>query len=612
MTTARTLSCRKATVSLIFAIALIPMLMMVGLAIDFGFYTEAQAQLDLAADSSALHAVRIALQVYENETQANSQTSVADALNKGQTAGTAWFTAQLGNVPQSQYAITPTVQLSFNSGTNQITAQVNYAGVILTHFAKLFPANWPEYPNWGIAGAATAVISTLTYSEFDFLVDNSSSMLIASGPADIQALEALTPCSTQATAIQSVPGSAQPLFGAYSWFYDPSGAYDNYSTQSPPDAPGTLIPFGYTTFGYTATAGPTQGQRELINRVIPSGVMQDGECDPRFATNAVTGGYGNECFYVPGQTTANPATTLNPPLNPAGFCTPTASGVLGGGVVQRFNAQNQLVATPGVPQAPCAFACHTDPGNNDYYGLARANNIKLRFDVIQEALTSTTAQPLGVIPTLENYVQNAGNLDPVTVGVYYFNTNFTTSVSPTPNTNSLAALQAAESAELAVQPAVVQDNADTNTPSALTNMAGIYSKAGKVGSGSLPSAPKKYLFLITDGMEDYTDPVAGRIQGALSSVSLQQCQAIKDLGVKIFVLYTTYYPLPNPFYLQYDRQYAEPTGPNSLIYQKLAACASPGTTSNPTILEASDASDIGIALNKLVESALSAPGRLSN
>jgi hypothetical protein len=143
-------------------------------------------------------------------------------------------------------------------------------------------------------------------------------------------------------------------------------------------------------------------------------------------------------------------------------------------------------------------------------------------------------------------------------------------------------------------------------------MAGIYSKAGKVGSGSLPSAPKKYLFLITDGMEDYTDPVAGRIQGALSSVSLQQCQAIKDLGVKIFVLYTTYYPLPNPFYLQYDRQYAEPTGPNSLIYQKLAACASPGTTSNPTILEASDASDIGIALNKLVESALSAPGRLSN
>jgi hypothetical protein len=594
------------------------MLMMVGLAIDFGFYTEAQSQLDLAADSSALHAVRIALQVYENESQANSQTSVADALNKGQTAGTAWFTAQLGNVPQSQYSITPTVQLSFNSATNQITAQVNYAGVILTHFAKLFPANWPEYPNWGIAGAATAVISTLTYSEFDFLVDNSSSMLIASGPADIQALEALTPCSTQATALQTVPNSNQPLIGAYSWYYDPTGAPDNNSAVSPPDAPGTLIPFGYGTFTYKATTGPTAGNYETINDQLPNlpPQMASGECDPRFNANAVTGGYANECFYVPGQTTSVPLPLLSPPLNPTtGLCTATASGVIGGATSQQFNQQGQLTTISGVPQAPCAFACHTDPGNNDYYGLARANNIKLRFDVIQDALTATTAEkslPLGVIPTLENYVQNAGSLDPVTVGVYYFNANFTTAVSPSPKANSLAALQAAEAAEMAIQPSVVQDNADTNIPAALTKMAVLYGNAGTVGTGNLPSAPKKYLFLITDGMEDYNDSNGDRIQHALGSGALQQCEAIKDLGVKIFVLYTTYYPLPNPYYLDNDKEFAEPTGKASRIYQKLAACASPGTTSNPTILEASDASDIGIALNKLVESALSAPGRLSN
>jgi hypothetical protein len=610
MISARTFSCRKATVSLIFAIALIPMLMMVGLAVDFGFYTEARSQLDLAADSSALHAARVALQVYENETKANSQASTADALNKGQTAGTAWFSAQLGNVPQAQYSITPTVQLSFNAGTNQIIAQVNYAGVILTHFAKLFPGSWPEYPNWGIAGAATAVISTLTYSEFDFLMDNSSSMLIASGPADIQALEALTPCSTQATALQTVPGSNQPLIGSYSWYYDPTGALDNNSAVSPPDAPGVLIPFGYGTFTYTATTGPNKGKVETINQQLPNlpPQMASGECDPAFYANAVTGGYASECFYVPGQTKAVARPLLNPPLNPnTGLCTATASGVIGGAVSQQL--QNGHLATiTGVPQAPCAFACHTDPGNNDYYGLARANNIKLRFDVIQQALTSTNAQPLGVIPTLEKYVENAGSLNPVTVGVYYFNSGFTTAVKPTPG-NSLTELQSAETTELGIQPPVVTDVADTDVHDALSNL---YSNLGKVGTGNVPTAPKKYVFLITDGLEDYVDPVAGRVQGALTPASLQECQAIKDLGVKIFVLYTTYYPLPNPYYLQYDKPAAEPTGSGSQIYQNLAQCASPGTTSNPTILEASDAADIGTALNQLVESALSAPGRLSN
>jgi len=612
---------RKATVSLIFAIALIPLLMMVGLAIDFGFYGQAESQLDAAADSAALQAARIAVQMYAQENQGSDKANVQDALNKGQIAGRAWFEAQLANVPQAQSRIQPTIQMSFNAAANQITAQVNYAGVILTHFAKLFPASWPEYPNWGIAGAATAVISTLTYSEFDFVVDNSSSMLIAAGPTGIQAMEGLTPCSTQAKNMETT--APQPLAGtslvnsgyaeSYSWYYDPNGAPDNNSAYKAPNS-NTPIPYGYGIFSYQDNNKKIQ----QTNYIKPP-ITKTGECAPEFSTSAMAGGYGSECFYVPGQTTAVRNPLINPQIDPT-----TRLCKTGGGAAPFLNTKNEIYTQQNVPQAPCAFACHTDASNNDYYGLARANTVTLRFDVIQQALTATQSeksQPLGVIPTLENYVQNTGSLNPVTVGFYYFNNKFHPEVSPSPGRNSLVALQNAEDAELKVEPAIVSDIADTNTPGALTNMYGIYSNApngGAVGNGNLPSAPKKYMFLITDGLEDFFNDQGQRKQGPLGTVtlggtnSLQQCQAIKNLGVKIFILYTTYYPLPNPYYIDNDLTSVEPVGPSSRVYQALQQCASPGTTSNPTILEASDTSDIGIALNKLVESALSAPGRLSD
>jgi Flp pilus assembly protein TadG len=617
---------REAAVSLIFAIALIPLLMLVGLAVDFGFYNEAQAQLNMAADSAAIQAVRIAVQLY----QSNNPNYVTQA----QQAGIAWFQAQLGNLPQAQGTVTPIVQITPpTSSSNQITAKVNYAGVIVTHFAGVFPGSWPEYPNWGIAGAATAVISTITYSEFDFAVDNSSSMLIGAGTSDIQTLEALTPCSSQALAVQNTPQSAQPLIGgngtvgAYSWYFDGNGAQDNNSTLPAPNATqaGLYVPYGYGVFNYSATVNniATTG---WINEPAPTAAQPTGECWPNVSA---------ACFYVPGLTqvpsylSATAAQYFNPISPTTGLCQQ------GGGnstqlAVQGavFTTEGKTVALANVPQAPCAFACHTDTNPSvtnpaayqDYFGLARQAGVTLRFDVVKNALTSQSQQAPGVIQTLINYVTKSGGLNPVTVGLYAFNSTFTTWVTPTPSQNSVAALNTAEQdAVMNIQPVAVTDVADTDTYDALTDVLKIYTQAGAVGSGNLPTAPKKYLFLITDGLEDFALPGLARVQGPLGTLtpdggattSLTQCQAIKNLGVQIYVLYTTYYPLPNPYYLQYDESFAEPAGASSQIYQRLAQCASPGTDANPTILEATDASNIGSQLTRLVNSALSSPGRLA-
>jgi Flp pilus assembly protein TadG len=602
----------RAAVSLIFAIAIVPLLMMVGLAIDFGFYTQADAELNMAADSAAMHAVRIALQLYE---KGDSSTAAAQAA---QTVATNWYGAQLGHVAQLQSAITPTISVTFNAGTNQFTAKVNYAGVIVTHFGQLFPGSWPEYPNWGIAGAATAVISTLTYSEFDFLVDDSSSMLIAADPTGIRAMEAATPCSAAAAAVQQT--TPQPLIGTptapggYSWYYDASGALDNNSPNQAPNAPGVFVPYGYGIFNYTVPGPNGTTQAASTNEYFPPPAASTGRCDPAFTGDSTPGSPTDACFYVPGQTTAIANPILNPAISPT-----TKLCTSGGGTSNRLNAQKQVYTQTNVPQAPCAFACHTDAGNNDYYGVARANNVTLRFDVVQSALTNQTVTQtdptLGVIPTLENYVQSAGSLNPVSVGVYYFNAGFTTAVAAAPPTGaatSLTALQNAETIVQGIQPQVVTNLADTNIPNAMTQMYNAFQSAGAVGNGLSPTAPQKNMIIVTDGMEDYIDASGHRQEGALSATSLQECSAIKALGVKIFVLYTTYYPLPNPYYLTNDIQYAEPTGPSSLIYQNLQQCASPGTATNPTIIEATDGTQIATALNTLVQSAFGSPGRLSN
>jgi len=636
---------RRATVSLLFATALVPLLMLVGLAIDFGFYTEAQEQLNMAADASAMHAVRVAIQLLQNG------ASQSAALAGGQEAGTQWFAAQLGNVPKAQAAFNPSCSPTgpIAGGVdsycvtmppitaNQVTAQVNYSGVITTNFGRLFPDSWAAWPNWGITGAATAVISTQTYNQFNFLIDDSSSMTIAATTAGITRMEQLTPCSTQALQVQAV--SAQPLMdpfpGTYSWFYDANGNLDNNSPYfAPGGKPGTKIPYGYGIFQYNSPSNKTL----YTNEIVPP-PSSSGECDPRFSTNAVPGGYESECFYVPARVPDPPnQISLIPPLTSAGYCTNN-----GGGTDTQLNAQGTgTITVQNVPQAPCAFACHTaaptiagdDATSPDYYGLARANNIQLRFDVIQQALVGVggggNALQQAVFPTLETYARKEGNVNSFTVGVYYFDaavSNPVPPVVPSGTQTSLSLLQAAQSAVEKIQTPITQDFADTNVPLALQTLLSYYQTSGNVGNGSLPTAPKQNLFIVTDGMQDYvatlpagaacastpteTETPVGtqcRIQGAVDPTL---CDQIKALGVTIYVVYTPYNPLPNPYYLNNDQRLAEPIS-NSLISQGLQACATPSTATNTYYLGAQNQAQISAALNTFLLEALDPAGRLTN
>ena len=595
---------RRAAVSLVFATALIPLLMIVGLSIDYGFYNQARSQLDMAADASALHAARIAAQLI----QAN------DALyrSKGDYAGMQWFTAQLGTVPQAlTNNFSPNVNVTYAASTNTITAQVNYSGVIAAHFGRLFPGNWPNYPNWGIAGSATAVISIPSYVEVVMLLDNSSSMLIGSSPADIDKMDRLTPCSTQSK------NELQTIDADYSWAYvpQPSGQWlwnPLSSTYSTVPATGSTvsaltIPYGYGTFFYPGPKNTVLQAKDIVPTV-----SQIGQCDARYPLTIYDPTTGTtvptaECFYpgsIPGlsQVPATKGTCLN--------------GGGGAGSIALYPGTTQTaLALTNMPQAPCAFACHNDPNSNDYWGLAQQSGVVTRYTVLHQAAGNIIAQ-----------MQKSANPTQLSVGVYQFNEYGLLSATD-PGVSEVYPESGTEAGPVAgdgstdpatatanIQPPVTDDRPDTNFENAMTFMGKAVSKAGP---GILSTAPKKNLFIVTDGMDDYyyqNNPNNQRIQGPIDSTA---CNKLKGEGVNIYVLYTKYYPLPNPYYLQNDQASAEaPPGSaaetSTPIETALAGCSSNTPTNTQYFYEATDATSINLALNKMLAAALGSAGRLSN
>ena len=88
-------------------------------------------------------------------------------------------------------------------------------------------------------------------------------------------------------------------------------------------------------------------------------------------------------------------------------------------------------------------------------------------------------------------------------------------------------------------------DADTYGNAALTQMNSIIPTPGN-GTNLPGDTPKAFLFLITDGVEDENQ---GGSNG-VGLISTDQCTAMKNRGVSIGVVYTTYFPGPDVLALQ--------------------------------------------------------------
>ncbi|ABD05522.1 conserved hypothetical protein [Rhodopseudomonas palustris HaA2] len=253
----------------------------------------------------------------------------------------------------------------------------------------------------------------------------------------------------------------------------------------------------------------------------------------------------------------------------------------------------------------CAFACHDLSDSNNYYNLAKKLGVKMRIDVVRQAVQQLTSTA-----TLMTAVNNQFRMAVYTLGGSCASLGLTTIASLS---SAMSSVQTAAGAiDLMSIPKQNYNNDQcTDFNSAL---AAMNTTIPSSGTGTA-AQPQKWLFFVSDGVADFNNP-SGCTQPTVSGgrcqepLTVTQCKAMKDRGIQIAVLYTTYLALPtNQWYNDHIAPFnAGPYGPsvNSQIAAKMKSCASPDF-----YFEVSPTQGISEAMDALFKKAV-AKARLSS
>jgi len=247
-------------------------------------------------------------------------------------------------------------------------------------------------------------------------------------------------------------------------------------------------------------------------------------------------------------------------------------------------------------QGGCAFACHEinpsadnlgNPNGEDNYTLARNLGVTLRFDNVRSAVQSLTTTASAAMQT---------NNATYRMGIFSFDYGFNTITAITANLSAAnSAAQNMQFLEVYNQSCVTSSNCnndtDTNFDTAMSLINSTMPNPG-AGSNNAGDTPQEVLFMVTDGVEDETSN-GNRV---ISTPNTNWCTTIKNRGIRIAIVYTTYYPLPtNSFYVSN----VQPFQPN--IGTVLQGCASPGL-----FFQVDTDGDITAALASLFEAVIAA------
>lgn len=250
----------------------------------------------------------------------------------------------------------------------------------------------------------------------------------------------------------------------------------------------------------------------------------------------------------------------------------------------------------------CAFACHQscpscdnlgNPGGVDNYQVARNMKLTLRIDLMQQAVSDLMTK-MTQTATQYNTTYRAG----IYTFDYMFNVNTALTSNLTKASSNSSNLQILQTYKNGWRTSSVNDN-DTNTnyDGAMSGINGTMSTPG-AGSNASGDKPKGVLFFVTDGVVDQATSGGGRQQSLMDN---GWCTTIKNRGLQIAVLYTTYLPLPtNGWYNYYIAPFQPQIGPT------LQSCASPGLYT-----QVNTGGDISDALKKLFDASVRS-ARLTN
>ncbi len=236
----------------------------------------------------------------------------------------------------------------------------------------------------------------------------------------------------------------------------------------------------------------------------------------------------------------------------------------------------------------CAIACHMQQPltarwkqqYGDYYAMAKFYGVLMRIDVLKNAV--------GYVASILATSQHAAKFQ---FGLYTFDTDVHT-VYP------LGLPSGAASSITATEVTPINDDGpngnynQTNVGQSITAFGKI---VGQAGDGSSQQKARKYIFILTDGIEDYTAKGNTR---ATAPFDPKVCQGLKDKGAIVLVLHTTNDDPNNQF------------GENGILAQVaplLKQCAS-----SPDLYTAASTPDnISAAIRTMVNFAVSTPAQFT-
>ncbi|WP_092168834.1 TadE/TadG family type IV pilus assembly protein [Bosea sp. OK403] len=235
----------------------------------------------------------------------------------------------------------------------------------------------------------------------------------------------------------------------------------------------------------------------------------------------------------------------------------------------------------------CAFACHQmDKPTSDYYTLAKSLGVQMRIDVVRQASQQLMDTAKSTATLTGQYRMATYTMGPSCNGK-----TLTTIQSIT--SDLTAAKTSAAAIDLMTIPYAGYNNDQcTDFDATLTSMNAVISNPG---DGSSAASPQKVLYFVSDGVADAYNPggcsqptTGGRCQ---EPIDTSFCKTIKDRGIKIAVLYTTYLPLPtNSWYNTWIKPFS------ATIPTNMQTCASPGL-----YFEVSPSQGIAEAMNALFQ-----------
>ncbi|MET1755057.1 pilus assembly protein TadG-related protein [Novosphingobium sp. RD2P27] len=246
----------------------------------------------------------------------------------------------------------------------------------------------------------------------------------------------------------------------------------------------------------------------------------------------------------------------------------------------------------------CAFACHTIPDSKEnFYKIARTNNIVLRTDLVQGAVRD--------LATTASDVAEQNGTD-YRLGLFSFDYKFSAKWPASQSSSGYYLTSDLASVGLHAKDLVpltycrnnqrVCDVNDNDTGTNFTSaMNGVNAIAPPPGNGSKVGGdkPQAVLFIVTDGMRDEKSGSSRYI----GPIPLSLCTAIKNRGIRIAVLHTKYLPESASDSWSKTNVRDPYLAPVDKITPALQSCAS----SNQLFYQVTTDSDISAALNALFQ-----------